>query len=161
MRSLLLHRHCRGVAVMLVACALLVRMLVPSGFMIAPGATGLPTVIACPGQDPVAPMAPMAMAPMKMAPMKMAPMTMAPMTMAMPGMAGHDMHHQGGEHDRNADHPCAFAAANAAVDLTAAVHPIAPTMVAVFAPAQFHTFARPGLGLAAPPPPKTGPPILA
>ena len=139
MRSLLLHRHYRGVAGMLVACALLVRMLVPSGFMIAPGATGLPTVIECPGQDPVAPMAPM----------------------AMPGMAGHDMHHKGGEHDKSADHPCAFAAANAAVDLTAAVHPVAQTTVAAFAPTQFHTFARPGLGLAAPPPPKTGPPILA
>ena len=146
MRNLLLYRHYRGVAVMLVACALLVRMLVPSGFMIAPGATGLPTVIACPGQDPVTPMA---------------PMTMAPMTGAMPGMAGHDMHHKGGEHDKSADHPCAFAAANAAVDLTAAVHPVAPKAVAAFAPTQFHTFARPGLGLAAPPPPKTGPPILA
>ena len=137
MRNLLLHRHYRGVAAMLVACALMVRILVPSGFMLAPSASGFPTVIACPGQGPMP-------------------------SMAMPAMAGHDMHHKGGDqHDRNADHPCAFAAAGAAVDLAAAVHPVAPATVAAFSPPLFHAFARPGLGLAAPPPPKTGPPILA
>jgi len=140
MRSLLLNRQYRGVAVMLVACALMMRMLVPSGFMLAPGANGLPTVIVCPGQGLAAPMA----------------------MPGMPGMAGHDMHHQGGEqHDKNADHPCAFAAAGAAVDLVASLHPIAPAPMAAFAPPLFHAFVRPGLGLAAPPPPKTGPPILA
>ena len=147
MRSLLLHRHYRGLAVMLVACALMVRMLVPSGFMIAPSAEGLPTIIVCPGQSPMAPMAPIAM---------------APMTMATPAMAGHDMHHKGGDqHDKSADHPCCFAPAAAAVDLGAALHPVAPAIVTAFTPPLFHTFARPGLGLAAPPPPKTGPPTLA
>ncbi len=143
MRTLFLHRHCRGLAVMLVACALMVRMLVPSGFMIAPSADGMPTIIVCPGQGPMAPMAPM-----------------APMTTS--AMAGHDMHHKGGDqHDRSADHPCCFAPAAAAIDLAAAVHPVAPAPVAAFTPPLFHAFARPGLGLAAPPPPKTGPPTLA
>ncbi|GAA0312329.1 hypothetical protein GCM10009087_23090 [Sphingomonas oligophenolica] len=112
-------------------------MLVPSGFMLAPTASGFPTLIACPGQGPMAPM-------------------------AMPAMAGHDMHHKGGDqHDKSADHPCAFAAAGAAIDLAATAHPVAPAIMAAFAPPLFHAFTRPGLGLAAPPPPKTGPPILA
>ena len=141
MRSLLLLRHYRGIAVMLVACALMVRMLVPSGFMLAPAANGMPTIIPCPGQGPIAPTAP---------------------TTAMPAMAGQHMHHKsGGQHDKSADHPCAFAAAYAAVDLAATIHPAPPPALAAFAAPMFHAFARPGLGLAAPPPPKTGPPLLA
>lgn len=76
----------------------------------------------------------------------------------MPGMHHGDSH---GHDGKTADHPCAFAAAGAAVDLAAEVHPLVETTAAVIAPAALHRSVSPGLGLAAPPPPKTGPPPLA
>ena len=78
----------------------------------------------------------------------------------MPGMAM--SHGQSHDHDgKTADHPCAFAAAGAAVDLAAEVHPVALRVIAAAAPATLRISVSPGLGLAAPPPPKTGPPPIA
>jgi len=137
MRGLLTPSRYRGLTVVLLACALAMRMLVPSGFMLTPAADGaLPMITVCTGQGA--------------------------MTMPMPA----DMHHaapdDGAPHqDKAPDHPCAFAAASAAVDLAALWHPVAPAPADAAAPPSFHAFIRPGLGLAAPPPPKTGPPLRA
>lgn len=139
MRGLLNPSRYRGLTVALIACALAMRMLVPSGFMLTPDANGaLPTITICTGQGV--------------------------MTMAMPaGMDPAAAQADGPQHPDKAapDHPCAFAAASAAVDLAAVLHPVAPAPAEASARPAFHAFARPGLGLAAPPPPKTGPPILA
>ena len=65
-------------------------------------------------------------------------------------------------HDKGkvADHPCAFSVATTA-SLTGDLTLIsAPAVCAEVEPAASTPGLRPGLGLAAPPPPKTGPPIL-
>lgn len=118
---------------LLLAMTLVSRLLVPTGFMIAPASAGvMPTIVICNGQGP--------------------------MTMAMPA-AGH--HDDKGQHDDNAgEHPCAFASASAAVDLTAVSHPVAPATLVATQQSLDPMAPRPGLGLAAPPPPKTGPPRL-
>jgi len=140
MRDLLKTSRYRGLTVVLLVCALAMRMMIPSGFMIAPSAHGA-TLILCPDQGSV----PVAM-------------THKMGAMAMPG---HDMGKHGGDHQgKGADHPCAFASAGAAADLVSIVHPAAPLIRADFASALFGVSAQPGLGLAAPPPPKTGPPIF-
>jgi hypothetical protein len=131
-RTLLLER--RLFAVIVLACALLARVAVPSGFMIGTDAArGTPVIEICAGQGP--------------------------MQIAMPGTA--EDHHEGGKDHQAADHPCAFAAAAAAIDLAAIIHPLAPA-TATIAPALLPPVdSRPGQGLAAPPPPKTGPPAFA
>lgn len=146
MRGLLNLSRYRGLATALLVCALAMRVLIPSGFMLMPDAHGA-TLVTCPGQGAT----PVAM-----------PHEMDAMT-----MPGHDMGNGQEEHqpdrdhsDKTSDHACAFAPAGAAADLAAAVHPTAPSGIGDAATALFHTFARPGLGLAAPPPPKTGPPLL-
>jgi len=130
----------------LLVCALAIRVVVPSGFMLMPADYGLPTLMICGGQGP-------------------APMAAAMDHMAMPGMdhmamAGHDAP----KHDdkqNTTEHPCAFSPIGAAVDIAAMIHP-APPVAAVTAPADlWQVSLRPGLGLAAPPPPKTGPPSLS
>ncbi len=125
----------RLVAVLLLVCALFARIAVPPGYMIGGAAHGgLPVIEICTGQGA--------------------------MTLAVPGaLPGADR--GSGDHDHQAaDHPCAFAAAAAAVDLAALLHPLAPARSIAILPGLVLGFARPGLGLAAPPPPKTGPPIL-
>jgi hypothetical protein len=95
LRRLVLHH--RAAFAVLVAVALLMRMLTPGGYMFAL-AEGTPTVVLCPGAQT------------------------APAPMAMPGMSGHhdggpqmpgmSGHHDGGpqRHDQGqADAPCAFA----------------------------------------------------
>jgi hypothetical protein len=145
MRSLLSISRYRGLAVVLLVCALAMRMLVPSGFMIAPGAHGA-TLVLCPGQGAM----PMAL----------------PHDMGGMAMSGHDMgkpgdKHQGDKHQDKGDNlPCAFSPVGAAADLVSVAHPAAPIAPADFAPAVFGITTQPGLGLAAPPPPKTGPPTL-
>lgn len=130
----------RAYTVALLLCVLAVRVLVPQGFMWAAGPDGTPTIVACSGFGPMPAMA----------------MTMA----AGPEHAAHhhDQHHHDGQ---SADHPCAFAAAGAALDFAMGVQPVATPADRADAPTLLHIFARPGLGLAAPPPPKTGPPTLA
>jgi len=137
-----LQRDGRLIAALILCCALFVRIAVPSGFMIGTDPTdGGPIIEICPGQGP----------------MQMNHMHMA----AMPDHAGmQSSDHQGHgnqDHETN-DHPCAFAVAGAAVDLAAIAHPLAPVIIAAVMPGTVLHFSRPGLGLAAPPPPKTGPP---
>lgn len=136
-RHLSLHR---GLAAWLVAFALAVRFLVPAGYMPMAGKAGLEI---CAGQN--ADLA--AMAPMP----GMGTMHHAAMPM-------HGMDHgkaMPGDHD----HDCGFAAAvGGSADLPSL---ILPAMLAPVALPQLfipQLPIRPGLGLAAPPPPKTGPP---
>ncbi|OYY68877.1 MAG: hypothetical protein B7Y47_13100 [Sphingomonas sp. 28-63-12] len=111
------------------------RVIVPSGFMIAPGMAGAaPMIVICTGQGAM----------------------MMPMPSIGPKQPGHPSQ---GEHDgKAADHPCAFAAASASVDLAALSHPVAPVIIEASSTGVDRLAPRPGLGLAAPPPPKTGPP---
>lgn len=72
-------------------------------------------------------------------------------------MQGHAHHH----HAPMPDHPCAFAGVAMAAALDAAPALAAPTALArANAPQPLGTIAI-GRGLAAPPPPQTGPPALA
>lgn len=78
-----------------------------------------------------------------------------PMTMSLPGIPAKN----DGKTDK-ADHPCVFAAAHIAAP---AAFPASDAIVLRAAPAAPLApigDLRPGLGLAAPPPPKTGPPAL-
>lgn len=136
-RHLTLHRRA---AAWLVAFALAVRLLVPAGYMPMAGKAGLEI---CAGQNA----------------------DLAAMT-AMPGMApmDHAMPMKGMDHNKatpgDHDHDCGFGAAiGGAADLPSLILPAALAPVAL--PAIFirALAVRPGLGLAAPPPPKTGPPI--
>jgi len=126
----------RTIALALLACALALRLLVPAGWMPVVDAQGLHLTL-CSGSGPLeAPVAHHAMA----------------------GMA-HHQHHQ--HHDQGMpDHPCAFAGLGLA---------LAEPMLPVLALAQPVVRALPlpialadaiGRGLAAPPPPATGPPVL-
>ena len=143
-----LRRHLslyRWPAAWLVAFALAVRLLVPAGYMPMAGQAGLEI---CAGQTADMP-------------------AIASMTgpESMPGMAMHAMPMKGMQHGKampgDHDHDCGFGAAIGG----AAALPILilPAMLAPVArPVAFvrQMLARPGLGLAAPPPPKTGPPTL-
>jgi hypothetical protein len=141
MRSLLHTSRYRGLAVVLLVCALATRMLAPSGFMIAPGAHGA-TLVLCPGQGAM----PIAM----------------PHDMAGMAMPGHDMTKPGDKHQEKGDNlPCAFSPVGATANLVSVAHPAPPVAITAIAPIVFRFFVQPGLGLAAPPPPKTGPPTLA
>jgi hypothetical protein len=141
---LLLRRHLklhRWSAAWLIALALAVRLIVPAGFMPMAGKAGLEI---CAGQN--ADLAAMAAMP-----------GMGAMSHAMP-MHGMD-HGKGmpGDHD----HDCGFASAiGGAADLPDLILPamLAPVALPVAFVAQVNV--RPGLGLAAPPPPKTGPPFI-
>jgi len=78
-----------------------------------------------------------------------------PMTMTLPGIpAKHD-----GKADK-ADHPCVFTAAHVAAPAPVPSGQALVLRPASVAPQVSRGDLRPGLGLAAPPPPKTGPPIL-
>lgn len=140
-----LRRHLsihRGLFVWLVAFALAVRLLVPAGYMPMAGKAGLEI---CAGQN--ADLGAMA---------------------SMSGMGG--MHHaampmHGMDHGKampgDHDHDCGFAAAvGGTAHLPDLILPamLAPVALTVAFVAQ--AILRPGLGLAAPPPPKTGPPSI-
>ena len=127
----------RALLVALMLCVFAVRVIVPQGFMWATGADGSPRMVECSG--------------------------MGPMPAPVAHQHGHQ-HGQDGKHDhdgKTGDHICAFAAASLAVDLAGDFHPAATHVAPTAAPVALHIFARPGLGLAAPPPPKTGPPAAA
>ncbi len=123
----------RRVAPALIALALLARMLVPAGFM--PSANGVPGLVICTGQG----------------------------AMVLPTAAMPMEHHAPGDgHDHQGDHGCPFAPMAAAADLAAqAPQPVLPFLAADVARLATRLATRPGLGLAAPPPPKTGPPSFA
>lgn len=128
----------RGVALALIACALAIRLAVPSGFMLMPGMNGaLPVITMCSGQGAM------------------------PMPAGMHPATGRASHDDGQHEEKTPDHPCAFAAASAAVDLAAILHPVAPAIIGIDVRPQPHAFSHAGIALAAPPPPKTGPPIFA
>lgn len=123
----------RAVTLLALLCVLAMRVAIPTGYMWDNAGSG-PALIACPADAP---------------------------PMAMPAM--HGAKHAPGHHKHQApEHPCSFAAASAAADLTALPHDMPmPRARADAATVALHLFARPGLGLAAPPPPKTGPPAFA
>jgi hypothetical protein len=136
---LTLHRY---PAAWLVALALLVRLIVPAGYMPMAGRAGLEI---CAGQTP-----------------GVSVLVDMP---SMPGMQHTMMPMHGKNHGKampgDHDHDCGFAAAvGGTADLPVLILPAMLAPVAL--PAAFvRTFVvRPGLGLAAPPPPKTGPPTV-
>jgi hypothetical protein len=145
MRGLLHTSRYRGLAVVLLVCALAMRMLVPSGFMIAPGVHGA-TLVLCPGQGAM----PAAM------PHDMGAMAMPGHAMSKPSDKHPDDKHQ----EKGDNLPCAFSPVGATANLVSVAHPMPPVAVIAIAPTLFRIFVQPGLGLAAPPPPKTGPPAL-
>jgi hypothetical protein len=142
-----LRRHLslyRWPAAWLVAFALAVRLLVPAGYMPMAGQAGLEI---CAGQTADMP-------------------ATASMPQSMQGMA---MHHatpmHGMDHNKanpgDHDHDCGFGAAvGGAAALPVLILPAMLAPVALHAAFVRQMLVRPGLGLAAPPPPKTGPPIL-
>lgn len=142
-RHLNLHRF---PAAWLVALALAVRLIVPAGFMPMAGQAGLEI---CAGQN-----------------MDMTAIGATPAMAAMPGMAAmdhapvHDAHH-GKPMSGASDHDCGFGAAvGGAAALPTLILPALLAPVALPAAFVRVLVMRPGLGLAAPPPPKTGPPVL-
>lgn len=134
-RSLSRRRWTWG-AMALAVTALFLRVLIPAGFMIGPAtAGGPPGIVICTGQGA--------------------------MTLAPDGSL-HSEHENAPAAPNSASHDaCAFAGAGAPVLTTAALTALEPVPVALdlATPAQL-SHQRPGLGLAAPPPPTTGPPHL-
>jgi hypothetical protein len=125
----------RTIALALLACALALRLLIPAGWMPVADAQGLHLVL-CSGSGPLE----------------------MPSAHAMHGMKGMDHRHH---HDHSMpDHPCAFAGLGVAM-----AEPFLPLLAL---PAQVATVGLDhagatvsiGRGLAAPPPPATGPPTL-
>ena len=147
-RLLSLHRW---PAAWLVAFALAVRLLVPAGYMPMAGQAGLEI---CAGQTPDLPV-----------------MAYMPATAAMPGpasMQGMATHHPmpmpGAAHGKampgDHDHDCGFGAAvGGSANLPVLILPALLAPVALPVAFVRQLLVRPGLGLAAPPPPKTGPPL--
>ncbi len=124
----------------LVVGVLATRGLTPDGWMPVAKASGGIEFVLCDGMGPAEP-APAASMPMPMAHGK--------------------MHHEAPAKGQAADHPCAFAGiglADATPPLPAIVAPLRPTRAA---PLVDRAVSAPGRGLAAPPPPATGPPALA
>lgn len=142
-RHLLARRH---LATLIIACALAVRVLIPAGFMIGETASGAPALILCPGQNDAPAM----------------PGMRHDMAHMMPDgstMSGHDAGKQ--SHDPGTDRPCAFAAVGLAVDTPISAPLPAPAPPPAFIGLRTHAPSDPGRGLAAPPPPATGPPVIA
>ena len=133
-------RRPRMLALALLACALLLRLLVPAGWMPVSDANGVHLTL-CSGTGPMTMPSMAAMAPGK--------------TMA--GMA----HHMPTDEQGAPEHPCAFAHLGLAIAetrLPALMLPVAP---ATLVPAGLAMLVSVGRGLAAPPPPQTGPPAIA
>ncbi|WP_404370480.1 hypothetical protein AB5I39_02050 [Sphingomonas sp. MMS24-J45] len=128
----------RAAMIVLLLCVLAVRIVVPQGFMWGTGADGSRALVLCSGSGAQA---------------------ITPIAAA--AVAAQHRSDQRDQDGKTADHPCAFAAASLAIDLPGDAYPIAGEPDRANAPAPLHLFARPGLGLAAPPPPKTGPPAFA
>lgn len=125
-----LGRTGQGRVAALLALALFVRALVPTGWMPVATAQGMAFTL-CPSQD--APPAAMA------------------------------AHHGGAEHGKAMlpDHPCAFAGLGLSADVPPPILavPLAPVLPDFVAPPVLGVGV--GRGLAAPPPPATGPPTFA
>ena len=140
MRPILIRfRH--GMLLAALLCVLLARTAVPAGWMPMTGADGRVVLAPCSGMG-----------------------VMAVAKLTMPGMSGMAMAaHDGDQNQRHpdpaGDHPCSGAGVAVALDAPAPRLPSALAMrpVAVVPPALTVAIGR---GLAAPPPPQTGPPIL-
>lgn len=129
----------RALWVALLLCVLGMRVVVPQGFMWASDGDGSPRMVFCSGSGPL-PQLP---------------------AISAKAVAAQQRSDHPAEDGKTVDHPCAFATAQAAVDLAGLAYPGIARPVAHEAPITQSRAARPGLGLAAPPPPKTGPPSLA
>lgn len=126
----------RGLMLAAFACAMLLRFAIPAGWMPVADGSGIRLTI-CTGMGPMDPA-------------------------AMAGMAGgrHGLPMPGHGH-ADGDHPCTFAGLAAAL-----VEPLLPPLPAPSAGAAMPRkpaadLVGVGRGLAAPPPPATGPPLLA
>jgi hypothetical protein len=126
----------RRVALFLIACALVLRLLVPSGWMPVANASGV-ALNWCSGVSHAVPAEAEAMLASALGD-KTAP-----------------------KHKPAPDQPCAFAAAAQPADTLAALPIVAPPSAQAVAPALPALEVFPGRGLAAPPPLSTGPPSLA
>lgn len=128
----LLSRGAYALAVL----ALAIRVLIPAGFMLSPQAAqgGLPAIVICTGHGA--------------------------MTVAVD--ADGQVHKPGEKSPaKSADnHPCAFAGAAAPLDAPIGLEVGRPIFAGVASSSVLPAHQRPGLGLAAPPPPTTGPPLL-
>ncbi|WP_025561034.1 hypothetical protein [Sphingomonas sp. UNC305MFCol5.2] len=133
--SSIVHSSGRRMALFLVACALMLRLLVPAGWMPVANAHGV-TLNWCSGVSHVVPAEAQAM-----------------LATALGDKAP--------KHKPAPDQPCAFAAATHPADTLAALPVVVPPTAEADAPALPAFLAFPGRGLAAPPPLSTGPPLLA
>lgn len=122
----------------LFACAMVMRALVPSGWMPVVTAEMGVRFVPCSGTGPMVAQA-------------------APtMNHAMPGMS----HKDSGHGTAGIDHPCAFAGVTPAID-GPALAVAQPLLFAQAIPPLARALVSIGRGLAAPPPPQTGPPAFA
>ena len=135
----------------LVVLALAARALVPSGWMVAPGADGVPRLALCSGAGVIDLKADAD------ADADADAGAAAAMAKAMPGMH-HDGHDGAPSHP---DHPCAFVGAALASTLPVVDLPVHRAPLAAPAPRLRGLAVAIGRGLAAPPPPQTGPPAFA
>jgi hypothetical protein len=132
----------RAMAPLLILLALAARLLVPAGFMPATGADGITRLVICSGMGPID------------VPARHDANAVRHATAMHHGGEDKPSHHQDGQ----GDHACPFAAVAHALNLGDAIAAAISYPVTVAAGAALILFVRPGLGLAAPPPPKTGPP---
>ncbi len=121
----------RALWALLFAGALLARLASPSGWMPVADAAGM-HLVPCDGMAPAMPR-------------------------AMAGMAHHGHDHR----SPVADHPCAFAGLGLAMAEPLPPPRLLPPSPDQLAPRSVHAAVAIGRGLAAPPPPSTGPPLLA
>ncbi|CAN7312606.1 hypothetical protein LJR225_001738 [Phenylobacterium sp. LjRoot225] len=124
----------------LAVIALAMRVLVPGGFMVAPQTVqgGLPTLVICTGQGA---------------------MTVAVDTDGQVRKLGKKAPAKPADKSQGR-HPCAFAGVAAPLTAPIAHAVTGPAFATVGDTAAAFAYQRPGLGLPAPPPPTTGPPIL-
>ncbi len=128
----------RFVWLMLVVGVLAARGLTPDGWMPVADAAGDMQFAPCDGMGPIEPTKSMSMS-----------------------MSHGKMHHQAPAKGQPSDHPCTGAGINladATPPLPAIITPLRPTLTTAGIE---HAVNAPGRGLAAPPPPATGPPTLA
>lgn len=139
----------------LIVCALVMRALVPAGWMPVASAQGIRLAL-CDGTGPEAPVERALHAARASHAMKVTT-ARGRMAHVMTGMR----HEQTPDHPASApDHPCTFASVTPGIEAPALAAPLPPMRVTVV-PARAQALVAVGRGLAAPPPPQTGPPTFA
>ena len=123
----------RALALWIVACALMLRIVVPAGWMPVIGQDGMTRITLCTGQG---------------------------MVEAFVDRAGTIHHKAPGQSEPKTDQPCSFAGLAFAFTAPAAPAIQPPLQIAAADPASLPGRVSIGHGLAAPPPPATGPPII-